>query len=328
MRLRGRMAGAATELLRAVEEARLLVNRQLEGECLRDLGRVLWAIGRVNIAERLYKQALAIARAVGDRESEGRVIGNLAIMHGDHGRLEVAHEMLLSALEIHRETGDRLKEGINLGNLGVFEYQQGHLERARQTWEEALVVHEDLGDRHTQGVTTSNLALVYAEIGEIDHSMQVFDRAFEIYLELDFTRYAAISLYYRGRIRRRIGDIPAARGDLERAGDLLRKVHAVYQLNMRTCEMGHLAIYEGRCGTKYLEEAEAEARRLGVRRGSQLEAAVTRLRKAQELFDESRTDKLLFGECIEDIPQGMRQWLYDNRPELRSRLETDSSSSA
>jgi hypothetical protein len=77
------------------------------------------------------------------------------------------------------------------------------------------------------------------------------------------------------------------------------------------CEQAHLRLARGRSGREPLDEAERITAALGLTPRSELARALGRVQRAQALFEAGRTDRLLRGECLEDLPAGLRRWLAE-----------------
>jgi tetratricopeptide (TPR) repeat protein len=111
--------------------------------------------------------ALEAARALGKKSMEGNHLGNLRIAYKDLGEARKAIEYHEQALAIDREIGDRRGEGTGLGNLGSAYYSLGDARKAIQFYEQALVIDREIGDRRGEALGSCNLGLAYEQLGDL-----------------------------------------------------------------------------------------------------------------------------------------------------------------
>ena len=123
-------------------------NRRSEGIALGSLATLYWTLGRIEQAERIGREALAIHREVGDRRSEGILLGLLASLYEDTGRVELAERTRERALSIHRSVGNRRHEALTLCSRATLSMALGRIEEARQAWIEGKTLLLELGDTH------------------------------------------------------------------------------------------------------------------------------------------------------------------------------------
>ena len=114
LRSRRRLPEARRDLEEALSLAR---DRELETLCLQELGILEREEGVLTGA--LLSRALEGARSLQRRALEGIILGNLGTVHRYRGEIAEARSLYGSALAIHREVGNVRSEMIALGNLGV-----------------------------------------------------------------------------------------------------------------------------------------------------------------------------------------------------------------
>lgn len=86
----GRLQEAEEVAREALAVHRETRNARFEGQALAQLARILTATGRREEAERCLEEALAINRQVGDRRGEASVLCDRARLHAAGGRLDTA----------------------------------------------------------------------------------------------------------------------------------------------------------------------------------------------------------------------------------------------
>jgi tetratricopeptide (TPR) repeat protein len=226
--------------------------------------------GRLEAAQHLCEQALAIHREAGDRRREGNVLGNLGILHLHQRRPEKSRQILEQALAIFREVDNRRAEGSMLSNLGAVCMELGLPVEARRLYEQALAIHREVGNRRGEGMTLGNLVWVARlTVGDAATAMHWSDQA-----EVHFT----------------------AVGDKASLSELL-------------CGRAHIELAEGRSGRGFLERAQDLAESAGAGPEGWLGSSISSLQRACEAFEAGEHHRLFRGELIEDIPEGRRRWL-------------------
>ena len=179
---------------RALDTAREVGNRNLEGITLGNLALVYDQTGRVDLAEQTTQQALALHRENGNRRLQGFELGNLAGVFRESGRLAQAEQTFQQALAIHREVGDRRAEGVALGNLAGGYRVTGRLTEVEPTFQRALAIHREVGNRRSEGIVLGNLANAYRESGRIEQAELTYQHALAIHREVGNRRSEGITL--------------------------------------------------------------------------------------------------------------------------------------
>ena len=92
-----------------------------------------------------HQQALDIAREIGDRRLEGNTLGNLGNGYRALGQFDKAIAHHQQALDIAREIGNWLGEGHQLANLGISFARLEDYPKAQECWQQALQIFEEIG---------------------------------------------------------------------------------------------------------------------------------------------------------------------------------------
>jgi hypothetical protein len=152
------------------------------------------------------------------------------------------------------------------------------------------------------------LAGFYNAIGHPEDAERLFEQALALHREVGDRRSEAHTLSEIARLQRR------ARGAFERATSVLNDVEPMARDSglfliaaLCLCERGHLELARGGSGRTFLDEAREL---VSVRANSgtgPLGESLEGLRRAVEAHELGRT--LFRGECIEDLPEGLRLWL-------------------
>jgi serine/threonine protein kinase/predicted ATPase len=350
-RILGRPDEAAQHLEQALDIFRQLGIARAEGIVLANLALLHFERGRPEKARTLYLEALDLHRQVGDLRSEGMVLGNLATLHHQQGRLDEARALYLQALHLHRQIGDRTAEGMLLGNLGILHHHQGRLEEARAFHLQALAIHRQVGDRRNEAIVLGNLANLLNGQKRLDEAQALYLEALAIGRQIGERRFEGMVLLNlaqtqmeRGRLEeshaiclqglaigrqvgdrrmegaasRALADLELLKGDLERADALageaerlLMSVGDKLALGGLLCLRGRIALCAGTAGRPFLERAQALASEVGVGPDSQLHRLISTLERAVTAFEAGEQQRLFRGQCLEDIPAGVRRWLVE-----------------
>jgi serine/threonine protein kinase/predicted ATPase len=307
----GRFEEAQGLFEEAAATFRTLGNRSSEASNLSNLAELHFQQGRVETARSLREEALALSRQLGDRRMEGITLGNLANFDVHQGRFEAAASRYEEALAIHRRIGNRISEGVVLGNLANVRFSQGRIEEATALYEQALAIQRGLGDRRGEANTLNNLALLASEQGRIEEATALYDSSMQAHQATGSTMNQAQTLCFLATlVRRAYGDLDRAEHLLDQAEVWLRQTgHSTLALCL--CERGHVALARGRSGRGALQEARETAERMRAGPESQSGAAIAQLERAVAEFEAGRP--LFQGECVQDLPQGLRRRLVEDR---------------
>jgi tetratricopeptide (TPR) repeat protein len=148
---------------------------------------------------------------------------------------------------------------------------------------------------------------VHREQGRYGEALSHLSAALEIAREVGFRRGEGIRLTYLGRVHRMSGGLEDARSAEEEALELLREIGIKDALGECLCEWGHLKLHDGELADEELNEARALADELSLGPKTALGKAVARLERAVEAH--GRGEKLYYGQCLEDFPEGVREEL-------------------
>lgn len=226
----------------ALDKAREVGNRALEGITLGNLALVFDQTGRVELAEQTSLQALALHRELGNRRFEGFELGNLAGLYQETGRLAEAEQTFLQALDIHREVADRRAEGVALGNLAGIYRVTGRLTEAEQTFQQALAIHREVGNRRSEGIVLGNLANAFRESGRVEQAELTYQQALAIHREVGNRRSEGITLGNLANVYRDLGRTAEAEQAYLQALAIAREVGNRRFEGIHLCALGLLEL--------------------------------------------------------------------------------------
>ncbi len=173
------------------------------------LGRVLFALGRVEEAERQVRTGLE-ALGDGDTPAAAALWNNLGVIaheRSDYERSESCHRRALAIRGQHGDAEGRSRSLTNLGNLALI---AGRHVDARRLYEEALALKRRFGNRQTLARSLSNLALLDASLGHFGVAIQRHEEALRHRLSIGDRAGVAFS-------HRHLAEVWHEKGELEKA---------------------------------------------------------------------------------------------------------------
>lgn len=151
-----------------------------ECELLKRTAYVQYYLGNYGEQRRQNEEALELAREIGDRRLEGlclQGIGDSAFAQGD---FESAVDFYARGLAIHQALGNLHYEAMLLGNLGGAYHRSAQFARARKCYARSLELHRQTGARPYEGVVSFALGALEHESQNADDAHFHYDRALDI----------------------------------------------------------------------------------------------------------------------------------------------------
>ncbi|HYN19577.1 MAG TPA: tetratricopeptide repeat protein [Thermoanaerobaculia bacterium] len=239
-------AQAAAEIFREVLRHLPEVPSYDKALTLGCLGRCYNASGRPDLAEREYRNALAVLGKLppsdGVKRQRGNSLTDLADVLRDQGRYAQAREAYQKGLEVDKELGDLRGQGVSLGQLGSLAMTEGDLPEAVARHQDALILFQQLQEPASEAIVWHQLGIAFQKARRWDEAERHYREAARIKEGLgDLAaaartwnhlaavaeaagKPAAAETWYRKAIEggRQTGDfLPAARA-LNNLADLLR----------------------------------------------------------------------------------------------------------
>jgi serine/threonine protein kinase/predicted ATPase len=220
----GDVAASRDDFVSALRIEKRADARGEEGVTLRDLGVLASDEGRLDDAERNYKDALAIHRALDDRREEATTLTYLAFLSDERGRVDEARALYEEALTLLRKVGESRLEGLLLGNYAGWEQERGDLTRAERHLEGALRLLADCGDRTYEGPFKGYLGTLRLEQGRPDEAVRTIAGALVSMRETGNLRYEALMEGFHAAALASLDRAEEARAALERASARVAEV--------------------------------------------------------------------------------------------------------
>uniref|UniRef100_A0AAU2UX22 Tetratricopeptide repeat protein n=1 Tax=Streptomyces sp. NBC_00003 TaxID=2903608 RepID=A0AAU2UX22_9ACTN len=210
-------------LTKAVEERR---RAQLSGDSV-ELAHAGLAVaeasrrlGRVDEAERAWKDSYRAARRAGDRGAMAWAVWSGGTLARQRGDLALARRWLAIAAELAEQGGDIVARGYSLAGLAETGRIQGDYEAVGRLHERLLAEARRRGEaRHTVWAL-EGIAQMHRNTGSFDSALALFEEAARIAGDAGDDRGRAWAL-------RGIADVRSAQGHTEQALALLTEAEAL-----------------------------------------------------------------------------------------------------
>ena len=195
LRLFWEVRGHFSEGFRWIEEGlprRADVAPEVRMRALSASGTIGFRIGKVDVSQERWEEALEIARELADDLWIARLLSDLGTAAAVREEWEPATELLNESADLFRELDVPARLATVLGNLGHIAAQQGDYARAIDVTEEALA----LESRHkpNAAISTYNLGSHNLHAGNLERAREWLERAVALTLELGFKEVMAYAL--------------------------------------------------------------------------------------------------------------------------------------
>jgi tetratricopeptide (TPR) repeat protein len=273
-----------------------------------ELARLSSRPGRLEEAQELCGQAVALLRQAGDWWGEAYSLITLAIVHQYRGQPEVARELCRQALALFGQRSDRVEHGVLLYHAAWLHQSAGRLDDAQALYEQALDLARQLGDQRGEIYNLGKLALMHHAQGRPAQALHLCGQALPLSRQVGDRANEGWLLLIRSRLERHgAGDTEKALHLVEAAEALLICVGDQRVLVQVLCDRAFVQLARGESARELLHRAQQLVQDFGLGPESPPSAWVGRLCHAQEAFEAGRP--LFRGEYWADIPAGLRQWL-------------------
>lgn len=302
---KGQLSEAEGLLRRAVRISIETDNRRSEGVALCTMGILKRRMGFEEQALEWYEQALEIQNELGDRWQIGIIKSCMAIAYAELGQLEKALEYCTAARDVGRETGNRIFEASQAANAGGLYLAQGRFEMAIESLLDAVLLHRETGNRHAEGLMLTDLAIAYRDADKPSEAIERFRQALVLHRETGDHRSEAIALEYLGMLKKDAGKLHDASEYLLQALGIAESTDDRSLEAGIICSIGRLNVAEGQ--TEKAQERYGQARE-HVERCSLTEPAVPTLRILRRKLTEKGIDQDLL-----PFPAGWSEKPEDSR---------------
>lgn len=145
---------------------------------LHELGSFFRAHGKPDLAEDVYRKALALSHLSKDIESFTAVAQSLGVLLSHYGNTKEAKELFNLALVSAIKSGDRYREIKAKHELGIIAYEEGNYETASRLLEESVGLAHEIGAVDIESSGTLELGILRLRVEEnYDRAHTLFSQA-------------------------------------------------------------------------------------------------------------------------------------------------------
>jgi len=173
---------------------------------LRQLGAIHRDFGNWDLAEKYFKDALAIAQKENNQSSIATSLGMLGDIERNRGNWDEAEKLYRQHLEIMTELGARSGMASSWGVLGNIEGNRGNWDEAEKLYRQALALRTELGDRPGMASSWGALGNIERNRGNWDEAEKLYRQHLEMMTELGDRAGMASSWASLGNIERNRGN--------------------------------------------------------------------------------------------------------------------------
>ncbi|MEV0230314.1 BTAD domain-containing putative transcriptional regulator [Nonomuraea sp. NPDC050786] len=225
--------GAALDYFQqALHHAKAVNDEAVQAVIKVGIGNVHRYLGDFHLAGEELGEGARIAERLGEPAVVAAALYGLSTIHRDGGDLEKAAESLRKCQALYRDLGDRRGEALSLRGLSLCHRAAGEPERAVELSEQAATMLDEAGDPLKAEYARQSLAKAMIRQGRTVEAEPLLDSSNRLFLRHGDRFGVAL-------VTRTAGELALARGDSERARELL-----TVALGQWT-ELG-LAIWQGR----------------------------------------------------------------------------------
>jgi len=182
--------------------------------CLSSLGVIHRDWGNWDLAEKYFKDALAIAEAEDNKSGIATSLGMLGDIERNRGNWDEAEILYRQSLEVKTELGDGWGMATSWGVLGDIERNRGNWDEAEILYRLCLKVETELGDRQGMASSWASLGQIERNCGNWDEAEKLYGQALALRTELGDREGIAMLLGA-------LGENELDRGNLDTAEQLL-----------------------------------------------------------------------------------------------------------
>jgi len=144
--------------------------RELTVDELLEYGIVKAGLGRYDMSDTYFRQALEISKQDNDCQSMSYAISNLSINASEKGEFREAFELEKASYSICVENNLYSSQCGSLINLGCLNLEAGNYDSAEDYFNSALQLSKDLKDDEKQVAALTNLGVLFQTLNLIDDS--------------------------------------------------------------------------------------------------------------------------------------------------------------
>jgi CHAT domain-containing protein len=194
----------------ALQIYRDIQDRKAEVILLRNIGRIYHDWNDYPQAVEYYQKSLVIAREIKNQKGELTALGDLGSAYFSLANYPKAIESQQQSLAIAREIEDSIGIVNALINLGSNYGATGNYPQALEYYQQALIPLRELKDREKEAQLLGNIGLIYDGLGDYPKSIKNFQDSLAIAREVKSRKSEGYVLGNLGITYRKLGNYPKA----------------------------------------------------------------------------------------------------------------------
>jgi tetratricopeptide (TPR) repeat protein len=242
------------------------VEGQRRSYCLIILGALHRDLGDWDLAEKSFKDALAIAEAEENKSGMANSWAWLGYIEGKRGNWDEAEKLYWQSLEVETELGDRSGMATSWGLLGDIERNRRNWDEAEKLYRQSLALRTELGDRQGMASSWGVLGDIERNRGNWDEAEKLYRQCLEVETELGDRSGMATSWALLGNIERNRGNWDEAEKLYRQSLEMMTELGDRQGIAISICCLGENEIGRGNVDTaeQLLTEALGKMQKLGM----------------------------------------------------------------
>lgn len=212
-------------------------------------GQILLKVARITEAHTVLTDAVESARQVGSRFLEGRATSALAAATQYLGRFEAAEALFTSAAAISEEVGDLSNVAEIFTDMPYLYVLSERWADAERVLLRALELQTLVGMRTRQALTMATLGEVRSRLGDHDEALALIDAGLSLAEELEQQVGVGACLVRRGEVELRKGWVGDAARSLDDGLAIGERLNIVWIRADASNGLGEVAVATGDCDT-------------------------------------------------------------------------------
>ncbi len=198
--------------------------------CLGELGVINRNFGNWDLAEKYFKDALAIAEKGDNKRYIATSLGMLGNIEGNRGNWDEAEKLYRQYWEMMTELGAREGMATSWGVLGDIEQNRGNWDEAEKLYRQYGEMMTELGDREGMAISLGCLGENELARGNLDTAEQLLTEALGKMQILGMTYEIAETNYDLARLERSRGNTEVAQQHYDTAHQIFQQLEAAKDL--------------------------------------------------------------------------------------------------
>lgn len=193
--------------------AKSINSTEVEAEILSDLGLVFKIKGDYSEAKRNYKKSILLMNE--SNKNISVAYGNLAVVYKYEHNFSEAEKYYKKALEIDVKNSNKYGCARHNGNLGNLYREQKKLEISEEYYKESLKLYRELGAKKDIAICSINIGVLHLMEGVLGDALDCFNSALSINEEINHKEGVGLAKYNIGAVNLELGNVGAALESLE-----------------------------------------------------------------------------------------------------------------